>query len=145
MIRATSRICLCFVISSLFGLRAHAQFTVTSANLHPVSSSYSYATAATETQQAGQIYVGAKYHAALWAGTVASLVDLHPAVADTTWVNAVDGTQQVGYANIGGKSRAAFWSGTAASFADLTPSWAQSSEVLGVFNSQQVGWCNPTK
>lgn len=126
--------------------RAHSQIAVSWTNLHPVSSWYSYANTTTGDRQAGQFYVNAsgKYHAALWSGTVGSLVDLHPAGADSSRVSASDATQQVGYASMGGKNHAACWSGSAASFVDLTPAWANNSEAFGVFNSQQVGWCSLT-
>jgi hypothetical protein len=136
---------LLLAVGSVAGLQVNGQIIVTWANLHPASAWYSYANAAGETQQAGQYYYnGTTYHAALWSGTVGSMVDLHPAAAATSWVDAAAAGQQVGYASIAGKSRAAFWAGTAASFVDLTPSWASSAEALGVGSAQQVGWCDPT-
>ncbi len=131
-------------ISFLAGLQAQGQFSVTWTNLHPSSSLYSYANCASQSQQFGQIYVSNKYHAALWSGTVDTLVDLHPPGADFSWVTAANDGQQVGYVVIGARGHAGLWSGTAASFAALTPPWADSSEALGVGNSQQVGSCSLT-
>src|SRR5688572_20578601 len=111
-LRVWGSVWLLVAMNSVLEFQARGQIKVTWTNLHPVSSLYSYANAASETQQAGQIYVGTKYHAALWSGTVGSLVDLHPATAETSWVNACNGGQQVGFANIAWKGRAALWAGT---------------------------------
>ena len=126
------------------GSQARGQISATWTNLHPASTWYSYANGASPAQQAGQIYVGTKYHAALWSGSVASLVDLNPAGAATSWAYAVNGGQQVGVADWNGKSCAALWSGAAASFVSLNPDWATSGEALGVCAGQQVGWLGNT-
>lgn len=80
-----------------------------------------------------------RYHAALWSGSAASLIDLHPAHALDSFALAVSGTQQVGYAYIGSYTRALLWTGSASSSVDLTPSGAFNSIAYGVASGYQVG------
>ena len=88
-------------------------------------------------QQVGWIPISNQEHAALWAGTAASVVNLSPTPTTVCYATATDGTQQVGV--IAGPT-AALWAGTAASFVSLNPSGFFESSATGVANSVQVGY-----
>jgi hypothetical protein len=85
------------------------------------------------------------YHALLWSGTAASMVDLHPVSGfEDSWAADTDGTHQVGYATSLGPNagyHASLWSGTAASLVDLHPAggFFLNSSAIGLSSNQQVG------
>jgi hypothetical protein len=133
-------VCVWGSLGAIVAAPASGQISATCSNLHPAGSLYSYANGVGGAQQVGQIYVGTVYHAALWSGSVGSLVDLHPVGAASSVAYALSGSQQAGSAVIGGKYHAAMWSGTATSFMDLNPASATTSEALGIGGSQQVGY-----
>jgi len=112
--------------------------------LHPVGFESSYAVGASGTSQVGYGIDGdGAYHALLWNGTAASVVDLNPAGWELSGALGVWGASQVGYGaeNFRGglQNHALLWNGTAASVVDLNPAGFTSSAAHGVWGASQVG------
>jgi len=82
---------------------------------------------------------GFAFHALMWTGTQASMVDMHPAGYDVSAGYATDGTMQAGQAAVGGVIHAMAWSGTAASAVDLMPAGATESHAYGASAGRQSG------
>lgn len=100
------------------------------------------ANAVRDGQQGGYVQVGSTFHACIWFGSAASIVDLHPAGSFESVVVGVGGGQQVGYTRQSSSSspqRAAMWSGSAASYVDLHPVGSSSSWAWSIFGGQQGG------
>jgi hypothetical protein len=126
-------------------------------DLHPAGNwNDSIARAIAGTQQVGNInlYIQGQEsspiiieHAALWAGTAASVVDLHPPLSgcERSYGNDTDGSHQVGQCyfntpNTTAPYRALLWSGTAASAVVLHPAGYTHSFAEGVSGNEQVGY-----
>ena len=122
-------------------------------NLHPLGSTCSYAHAASDGQQVGEVGFGGlldpDFHASLWTGTAESWVDLNPLNAVDSCAYDVSDGQQVGVATVvikQGRKRelsrgthAGLWSGTAESWVDLHPYGYDGSEARGVSHGYQAG------
>ena len=83
------------------------------------------------------------YHAALWSGSPASLLDLHPSGFMNSSCSANSGFQQVGYGETWtnfDQPHALLWSGSAASVVYLHPAGYSRSEALGVSGGKQYGF-----
>jgi hypothetical protein len=92
--------------------------------------------------QVGEIsLVNGAYHAVVWHGTGASMVDLSP--SDFTGIAAaygVSGNQQVGFAAANGSGdHAMLWDGSPDSAVDLHPAGFFSSQAFGSNGTIQVG------
>jgi hypothetical protein len=74
------------------------------------------------------------FHAAVWYGSAASLVDLNPSGASSSEAFAVYNGRQVGFATFAGMKHAGTWNSTALSFVDLQPFGADESIALAVNN-----------
>jgi hypothetical protein len=85
------------------------------------------------------------YHALLWSGTAASVMDLHPSGFYQSQAYATNGSQQVGFGwgsvASGSDQHALLWSGTAASVVDLhtyLPTEYVNSVALGIDSSGNI-------
>lgn len=110
-------------------------------DLHPGSSSISFAAACGTTHQVGMAKSGTfAFRAAYWNGTSQSYIDLHPANAVTsTAFDLIEGVQSGG-AQFGTKYHAGLWKGTAASWTDLHPQDATYSYIEAMDEAQQGGF-----
>lgn len=142
MISNSSR--LVFALATLsFGSLSFGQYTATL--LHPAGAIYSSASAAGGGIQGGIIngsITGNAYHAAIWTGSAASVVDLNPAGYSLSWINGASSNSQVGYGHLSSTpgARALKWEGTAGSVVDLHPlSGFSESEARGASTISQVG------
>jgi hypothetical protein len=125
------------VIQSMAGGTPHAVVIDTAQNaltdLNPPDASSSFVEAVADGEIVGRAresfyvqghFTPAAYHALMWTGTAASMVDLTPAsvpgsqYAVQASADGTDGVHQVGAAN----EFAAYWSGSAASYQSLGPS-----------------------
>ena len=124
-------------------------------NLHPAGFLYSFATAVSGNTQVGcgdqlvTLHGGGitttgagPYHALIWTGSAASVVDLQPGSGfDGTCILGLSGSQQVGYGLKGGTSNAVLWNGTAKSIVNLHPSsFYNFSQAFGTDGVNQVGF-----
>jgi hypothetical protein len=85
---------------------------------------------------------GNNYHALLWSGSAASIVDLNPPGFSYSQFAATNGSQHVGWGyspTTGAADQALLWTGTATSAVNLNPSGFSNSYALGISGSQQVG------
>ena len=97
--------------------------------------------AAIPGRQGGTVdFDGLSFHAAVWTGTPASVVDLHPAGANDSYVYAMAPGIEAGVVLSGGGQRAALWRGTVASYVDLHPDAFVQSAVFGAAGPYQVGF-----
>jgi len=112
-------------------------------SLHPASgASNSGAAAIDGARQYGWFhtpYPGPVTHAAMWAGSAASVVDLHPAGYTRSWVSGAGDGQAVGSADSGSALHAGLWTGSAATFIDLNPRGVATSSANAAAGGLQVG------
>ena len=128
-------------------------------SLHPAGFLYSFATGLSGTRQVGcgdQLIVthgggitstqAGPYHALLWSGSAASVVDLQIGSGfDGTCALGIAGNQQVGYGLKGGTANAVVWNGTSKSIVNLHPSSAYNfSQATGTDGVHQVGFATYT-
>lgn len=120
-----------------------------SINLNPAGFSQSHGLGIAGNQQVGWGYLGPDYHALLWYGSAASVVDLTPtnlAGFTETQAFATNGTQQVGRGSGPGTSNinhALLWSGAPNTTVDLHPTNLTAfvaSGATGISGTQVVGY-----
>jgi hypothetical protein len=84
---------------------------------------------------------GNRFHALLWSGSAASVVDINPPNYLTSGIQDMSATNQVGYASLDDQNaHAMLWSGTAASAVDLNPANSYFSEATTLFGDTQAGY-----
>jgi len=99
--------------------------------------------------QVGGVEPGPGFHAALWSGSAASLIDLNPVGFAVSEARAVRGGFQVGdgttteaFNSATYDYHALLWHGTAASVVDLHPVGFTRSQAVGLSQGKQVGWAS---
>lgn len=110
--------------------------------LHPDSETSSFARCADGSTQGGYVWTGPKFHAALWDGSSASVVDMNPVGADGSTILGMSNGQQAGAVSKGNRSRASTWNGTAESWRDIHPESARDSWAFATDGIRQAGYVN---
>ncbi len=113
--------------------------TVSATILNPPWSSWCFVNGVSGSHQAGMAGPdgGITWHALMWTGTAASIVDLNPAGCSASGAFAIDGTNVVGWAG----NHAVLWRGDASSILDLHPATGYFASSAAAISGDFVAGC----